>query len=175
MVPVEYEGQLTADDVVFAYFTLFRRQRVAGPANLLNFLFWLSLTFTLLLMQGWLRLLPLFIGLLAFLSHDLNRREASKLARRLYEEHPGLQSHFASRFDDTGFRTQSDLFQDFRTWKAFQIWRETSDYFLISESKGALPRIIPKRLLKHPGDIDNLRGMLAAYIPVSVPPSATGK
>ena len=165
MTPVEYEGQLTADDVVAAAVLVLRRRRSGGLVQITNFAYWMLLGMMFVLAHGWVRLLPFLLAALGFVSLGLKRRAIMTETRQLHTKYPALRSRFRSRFDDTGFRTKGDSFEDFRTWQAFGAWEETPDYLLVYEAEGEFPRIIPKRLFTDKADLDSLRTSLSAHIP----------
>jgi len=167
MTTVEYEGQLTADDVVAGYAITLDGQRRSALQQFMNFAFWVVMGMTVVLVNGKLRILPLLMAAIVGVSQILTRRQGRANILRLYAKLPALQSRFKSRFDDTGFRTHSDLFDHFCPWRAFGGWKETREHLLVYEGDGALPLIIPKRLFLNPTDLDSLRALLAAHIVTS--------
>ena len=172
---VEYEGQLTFDDVVAADAVAAEHGgRRRWFNKLYSYAFWIVMWVLVLFSSGWLRLPPLLLGIMVIIIEAVNHRAARAQARRLFETHAALRDSFRSRFDETGFWTKGSIFQDFRSWDAFRAWAETRDHVFVYESEQGWGRIIPKRLLKDPAELEALRAILAAHLPQlgGTPPAA---
>ena len=74
-----------------------------------------------------------------------------------------MQLPFHSRLDATGFETASDSDVSRRTWSELRKWRENPDYILLYESTDCF-RIIPKRLLGAPGQLEEARRVLEQHL-----------
>ena len=162
---LDYEGQLTVDDFVAGYLAFARRARHSRFNQIYSWAFWILVCLMFVLAEGWLRAVALALGVWVFVVDAVNKREASENARHLFNTHPALQCKFHSRFDAEGFRTKGEVFEDFRSWKAFRAWEEIPDHVLVHESDRGIGRIIPKRLFSDPADLEALREILATHLP----------
>ena len=162
---VEYQGQLTVDDVIAGQRAVARRAHKPLLDEISPWVFWILLCVMLALADGWLRAVPLALGAWVFVLDVINKRRASESTRRYFHSHPALQCRFHSRFDDEGFWTRGELFEDRRSWEALRAWEETADHIIVYESELGFGRIIPKRLFTDPVDLDSLRTILDAHLP----------
>jgi hypothetical protein len=99
----------------------------------------------------------LVIGVLA------SRLWVPRRLRRLHQENRALQLPFRSRLDATGFETESDRDVSRRAWADLRTWREDADYILLYETTDCF-RIIPKRCLNAPGQLEEARRLLTEHL-----------
>jgi hypothetical protein len=164
MQSIEYEGELTADDVVAGYYASLRIQRRDGLATVIQFLFWFVLLWAIGLAQGVQLLLLVTLAAVSLFRFYLNRRRIPSYLKRVHDQSAALRIRFRSRFDDHGFRTTSDLFDDRRPWSVLRFWAEEPDYFFLFEADDLSPRVIPKRVLGGEDAVQSLRDALTTNL-----------
>jgi hypothetical protein len=156
---MEYQGQLTADDLVRGY-ALHRRAARRTPRLIA---LWIGTFLTTIVV---LRLWPRSTGTLWGVAGTLlvvgvvaARVLVPRRLRRLHEENRAVQAPFRSRLDESGFETLSESDVSRRSWSELRKWREDAEYILLYESTDCF-RIIPKRLLQGPEQLEEARRLL---------------
>ena len=159
---MEYHGQLTAEDLVRGY--ALHRRRARNTPRLVAL--WIG---TVVVTVAVLRLWPPSKGILLGVAGTLCvisvvvSGVVSRRLRRYYQESRAAQAPFRSRLDAVGFETASDADVNRRPWSELRKWREDSEFILLYESTD-LFRIIPKRLLQEPGQLEEARRMLLEHL-----------
>jgi YcxB-like protein len=160
---MEYHGQLTADDLLRGY-TLHRRSIRKWPRLVA---LWIG---TFLATIVVLRLWPHSIGAVYGVGGTLlvvgalaARVWLPRRLRRIHQENRAMQMPFRTRLDANGFETASDGDMSRRAWSELRLWREDADYILLYESTDCF-RIIPKRFLQAPGQLEDARRLLTEQL-----------
>ena len=164
---VEYEGELTSDDLTAGERARVRRIPRSRFDQVAGWVFWVLLLLLIVQSEGWLRLVALVLGIWVYALDTYQQGKARNHHERAFESQPTLRGRFHSRFDAQGFRTTGELFEDFRTWGAFRAWEETADLVILYEGDPdrSVGRVIPKRVFVDPADVDSLRAILAEHVP----------
>jgi hypothetical protein len=163
---VEYEGELTLDDLTAGQVARARRLRSGRFRQIAPWVFWILLLLLIVQSEGWLRLVALALGILAYAVSTYQQGKAREHDRRVRESQQTLRGRFHSHLDAEGFRTKGELWEDFRAWGTFRAWEETADHVILYEADPDLTegRVIPKRLFADQAGVDSLRAILATHV-----------
>jgi hypothetical protein len=160
---MEYEGQLTADDLLRGF--ALHQRGVRWTPRLIAL--WVGIVLgTVVLMQLWPSAGGVLLGAafaLLVVGVLVLRITLPRRLRRLYRERASVRAPFRSRLDATGFETSSESDSSRRPWAELQRWRENAEYILLYESSDSF-RIIPKRLLQGPGQLEEARQLLTLHL-----------
>jgi len=160
MLPaIEYEGQLQLQDWLKANALYNRRVPWYSPRKLPVWIAAMAVGIAIGLSQGAVLIL-LHVFAASMLVHVYNLRQRG---RRRFGQLKSLHVPFRSRFDETGFRTTSSLFDDRRGWTDFVGWTANQEYFLLYEADDVL-RIIPKRLISGDAQVHQLQELLGSHL-----------
>ena len=159
---IEYQGELAVEDFLSGYALHRRKARRTELGRALPILVGVPLGVVFALshppLATTLTVLAAVVILLFY-----GRWETRRRLRRSFAKNRSCLVTFHSRFDETGFRTTSAMYDDRRAWTDLVRWAEDQNYILLYEADYVF-RTIPKRVLGDDTRVAQLRQLLTTHL-----------
>ncbi len=159
---IEYQGELHVEDFLNGYALHRRKARRGKASEVLSIVVGVPLGVAFVLSHPSLATtLVVLAGVVILLLYG--RWETRRRLRRSFLQARACRIAFHSRFDETGFRTTSAIYDDHREWTDLVRWVQDENYILLYEADD-LFRTIPKRLLDADARLAHLGELLATHL-----------